>query len=254
MIWLDEGGRLRDTRLIAPPPSLCGAVEHFWIHQRLPQRRWRVVPDLSPHVIFSVAGSTAVCRIVGARSTYRDVDVSGRDLTIGVRLRPGALPQLIRGSAAHLSDRWESLESVIGSEGHRLTERLADAASDDRLPLLAQFLSAQLRPFRSIWRFETHAVADLEREWDVSRRAVYDRTLGAIGLAPKRALRIGRLHRALSALHAGATLADVALGAGYCDQSHLTRESARLLGESPGEWRRRGFSIVLDNGGRTRQE
>ena len=253
MIWLDEGGRQRDTRLIAPPPSLCEAVEHCWTHQQLPRRKWRVVPDLSAHVIFSLSGSTAVCHIVGARSTYCDIDVASRDLTIGVRLRPGALPQLIRASASHLSDRSESLESVAGSEGRRLIERLADAAPGDRLPLLTQFLSGRLRPCRPIWQFEAHAVADLEREWAVSRRAVYDRTLGTIGLAPKRTLRIHRLHRALAALHAGTTLADVALGAGYCDQSHLTREAVRLLGESPGEWRRRGFPIVQDIGDLTRR-
>jgi AraC-like DNA-binding protein len=254
MIWLDEGGRQSETRLIAPPPSLCGAVEHFWIHHRLPRRMWRVVPDLSAHVIVSLSGSTAVSRIVGARSTFCDIDVSRRDLTIGARLRPGALPQLIRDSASQVSDRWESLESVIGSEGRRLTERVADAAPDDRLPLLTQFLLGQLRPCRRISQIATHAVADLEWEWGISRRAVYDRTLGAIGLAPKRALRIQRLHRALSALHTGATLADVALGAGYCDQSHLTRESVQLLGESPGKWRRRRFSIVQDNRDRTRRE
>jgi AraC-like DNA-binding protein len=253
MIWLDEGGRQRHARLIAPPPSLREVVDHFWTHQRLPRGAWRVVPDLSAYVIFYLAGSLTDCRIVGARSTYCDIDVSRRDLTIGVRLRPGALPQLIRDSASQLSDRSESLESVIGSGGRRLTERLADAAPDDRLPLLTQFLSGQLRPCGQIWPFETHAVAYLERAWDVSRRAVYDRTLGAIGLAPKRALRIQRLHRALSALHSGATLADVALSAGYCDQSHLTRESVRLLGEPPGDWRRRGCSIVQDSGERTRR-
>jgi AraC-like DNA-binding protein len=253
MIWLDEGGRQRHTCLIAPPPSLRGVVEHLWAHQRLPRGTWRVVPDLSAHVIFSISGSTAACRIVGARSTYCDIDVSLRDLTVGVRLRPGALPRLIRDSASQLSDRSESLESVIGSEGRRLTERLADSAPDDKLLLLTQFLSGQLRSCHQIWPFETHGVADLAREWNVSRRAVYDRTFGALGLAPKPALRIQRLHRALSALHSGATLADVALGAGYCDQAHLTRESVRLLGEPPGKWLRRGCSIVQDSGERARR-
>jgi hypothetical protein len=76
MIWLDEGGRHRDARLIAPPPSLRGVVEHFWIHQQLPKVTWRVVPDLSAHVIFYLSGSTAACRIVGARTPYCDLDVA----------------------------------------------------------------------------------------------------------------------------------------------------------------------------------
>jgi hypothetical protein len=47
MIWLDEGGRQRFTRLIAPPPRLRGVVEHFWTQQQLPGATWRVVPDIS---------------------------------------------------------------------------------------------------------------------------------------------------------------------------------------------------------------
>jgi hypothetical protein len=34
-------------------------------------------------VIFALARSPAVCRIVDARSTYCDIDVSRRDLTTG---------------------------------------------------------------------------------------------------------------------------------------------------------------------------
>ena len=83
--------------------------------------------------------------------------------------------------------------------------------------------------------------------WGISRRATYDRTIEAVGLAPRLAFRIQRLHAALAQLHSPAPLADVAIGAGYADQPHLTRESAVLLGEPPGEWRRRGCSIVQDN-------
>jgi AraC-like DNA-binding protein len=171
--------------------------------------------------------------------------VSGRDLTIGVRLRPGALPHFIRDSASQLTDRSESLESIIGSSARRVTERIAEAAPADRVPLLTEFLSHHLGQdhIPPITKF---SVVDLERGWGLSRRTVYDRMINAIGLGPKAACRIQRLHIALANLHSGARLADVALGAGYADQPHLTREAVRLLGESPGYWRRRGCSIVQD--------
>jgi AraC-like DNA-binding protein len=253
MIWLDEGGRQRGLHLIAPPPNLRGVVEHLWVHRALPRNTWRVVPDVNAYVIFHVVGGMAGCRVVGARRKYCDIKVSGRELTIGVRLRPGVLPQLIRDSASQLSDRSEPFESVLGPEGRRLTDRLVDAAPGNRLPLLMEFLSDQLHGCGQRWPPGMGSVADLGSKWGLSRRAAYDRTIDAIGLAPKLAFRIQRLHKALFCLHTDASLADVALSAGYCDQSHLTRESVWLLGESPGEWLRRGCSIVQDSGEQTRR-
>src|SRR5262245_60539425 len=100
VIWLDEGGRQHGLRLVAPPPALIHAVEHLWVHPALPKRAWRVVPDVSAYLIFSLldtsAGLRADCRVVGARNRYCDIDVGERTLTIGIRLRPGALPCLLR--------------------------------------------------------------------------------------------------------------------------------------------------------------
>src|SRR4051794_30574470 len=108
MIWLDEGGRQRHARLIAPPPGLRGLVEHFWIHETFPKHVWRVVPDLSAYVILSTTRDNAVdvdCRVVGPRSSYCDIDVGGRELTIGARLAPGALPLFLHDSASQLRDQ-----------------------------------------------------------------------------------------------------------------------------------------------------
>jgi hypothetical protein len=77
----------------------------------LPKDGWRIVPDISAHVIFSTThgpgGLVAECRIVGARTTFFDLHAAGRTLTIGARLRPGVLHQLVRDSAAaiHGSER-----------------------------------------------------------------------------------------------------------------------------------------------------
>jgi hypothetical protein len=103
MVLLDEGGRGRPhTRLISPVANLSIWVEHFWIQEGYgpsPNRPWRILPDSSPHLIFSIErgspqGASASFGIVGARSIYRDIDVTSRTTTVGARLKAGALFEL----------------------------------------------------------------------------------------------------------------------------------------------------------------
>jgi len=60
-----------------------------------------------------------------------------------------------------------------------------------------------------------------------------------------RMLRFGQVGRALRAGNTG-DLADVALSAGYFDQSHLTRDARDFAGVTPGELRK---SLLPDGGG-----
>jgi AraC-like DNA-binding protein len=57
-----------------------------------------------------------------------------------------------------------------------------------------------------------------------------------VGLAPRRLLRIVRLHRVPGACHLRPRWADLAADAGYADQHHLVREFRSLLGETPVSW------------------
>ena len=78
MVRLDEGGRAAtDVRIFAPAPALRPWIRHASI-QPGPARHapWRVVPDTSPHVIFSVAGALpALLRDDAVILTDRSVDV-----------------------------------------------------------------------------------------------------------------------------------------------------------------------------------
>ena len=83
-------------------------------------------------------------------------------------------------------------------------------------------------------------VDDLRRHAGLSARALHARVSAAVGLSPKRALRIERLHAALHSVASGAGLSFAASAAGYSDQAHFTRDSRSLLFESPAAWLRRG--------------
>src|SRR4051794_15877302 len=119
MVRLDEGGfAAREVRIFAPRPSLRRWVQHVSI-QPGPARHggWRVVPDTSAHIVISVmTDGAARCRVVGARRTYADIDVSGRRFTVAVRLQPGALPALTREGAASFTDRAFDAADVYGRD------------------------------------------------------------------------------------------------------------------------------------------
>jgi len=62
----------------------------------------------------------------------------------------------------------------------------------------------------------------------------------ATGLTPHRWLVQRRLEQAMDLLlGSNLPLAEIALDCGFSEQSHFTRTFTRLVGTSPGEWRRR---------------
>ena len=62
---------------------------------------------------------------------------------------------------------------------------------------------------------------------------------GSTGLPPHRWHLNLRIERARAMLtDAGASLADVACATGFADQSHFTRVFSKIVGTSPGAWRR----------------
>jgi AraC family transcriptional regulator len=62
---------------------------------------------------------------------------------------------------------------------------------------------------------------------------------GSTGLPPHRWHLTLRIERARAMLtDAGASLADVACATGFADQSHFTRVFSKIVGMSPGAWRR----------------
>lgn len=245
MVRLDEGGRAAsNVRLLAPHPALRDWVQHASIQPGpTGSRPWRVVPDTCPHIIFTVTSTGSRCRIVGARRTFADIDVVDRLMTIAVRLQPGALPAVIRDDAWVLTDRSVNIEDVFGAAGRRLMDELSGLSPVSVAARLMDATDARVRGriasgfARVLWR--AVRVSAMEHQLHLSARALHTRAVRDLGLAPKRALRIERLHAALRAAASGDRLVSAALKAGYSDQAHLTREIGSLLGEPPTAWRRR---------------
>jgi AraC-like DNA-binding protein len=255
MVCLDEGGRgRRAIRLIPARADLQPWVEHFFIQVRIcaERRQWRVVPDTSSHVIFSLTNGKPHCRLVGSRSSYCDIDTSHRRVTVGARLRPGALVHLTRCAADGLTDGSFPMEDIFGAAGRELGARLAEDTPREALLRLGRFLMAKLDGCQPDFRLEralrlARSVGAAAEMLNISPRTVRARALQVCGLGPKRILRIRRLHRALACgAEPLAVWSDVASRTGYADQAHMVREFQSLLGDSPESWRRRAAADLFN--------
>lgn len=69
----------------------------------------------------------------------------------------------------------------------------------------------------------------------LSTRQLERRFLVATGVTPVSYARTMRLQRFLATARTGVSLAERARAAGYADQSHLTRDTRRLIGRTPAE-------------------
>jgi AraC-like DNA-binding protein len=175
--------------------------------------------------------------------------VSGHQLGVQVELSPaGALALL--GDVEAYNDTVVPLDDALGRQGTRLVEQLADAPSwGARLDVLdVSFAAAELPALAPevVWlRKQLVAsqgqarVEPLMDETGWSRRHVTNTFRRQLGIAPKAYARLLRFQHATGLLMErppSRSLADIAMAAGYYDQSHLSRDFAAFAGMTPGSY------------------
>jgi AraC-like DNA-binding protein len=186
-------------------------------------------------------------------------DVSRPVPSVGAVLEPGAASLLFDASAAALAGRHTPLDAFWGADAELLCEELAGiSALDRRLLAFERRLRERLPSVCGLHPGVAHALRRLVpaepggplAPAGAVGRAAAETGLGhrrfgrlfrdAVGLSPKRWARLRRFQYALRRATADplASWADVALGAGYCDQPHFTREFREFSGLSPREYGR----------------
>ena len=262
MISLDQAGQaIRYTEMQAPPPGLSPWIEHTWI-TRLPDHitenassgSWKIVPDLSPNLLIHRTRAGTSFRLVGPRTRALEIDVRDRFWSVGVRLRPGVLPELARTEAHELADSSCSPTRLWGDQ-EALHEALSRASGPAAaLSRLLEFLGT-LPPSTPDWRARILSgvpgqptpgrVASLAERHGISRRTLQSTALRELGMTPKTVLRIRRLYGALRAALTGRDpqWSRIAHASGYYDGAHLSREFRALMREEPTLWFRRALPL-----------
>lgn len=174
-------------------------------------------------------------------------------------LAPWAACALARGAPlGHFADRRLDLADVLSPRCvAEIEDRLHGSDPDQRGRAFASWLEARTAAVQlpDVAR-RTFAVADalmrdsfddLETHLSVMRlpvgRRQIERDLARwIGLSAKGLIELGRMQRVLRRIRAGEGLARVAAVERFADQAQLTRITRRVLGETPGQLRRAGWT------------
>ncbi|MDM0013605.1 AraC family transcriptional regulator [Variovorax sp. J22P168] len=261
----------------APCPSLRRFVRALWASEPAAGDaravgggvvREHVVPTGEMHLVLRLSGpplrlfagptdtrgwTVGHALVGGARSRFHARDVSQPAHSVGVQLLPGAAQALFGLPADALAEQHVPLDALWGASaaGEALERVHAPATAEGRMDALQALLLERLDPWpqalhpaiaQALARLGGGAtVGSLAAASGYSHRRFIALFREATGLAPKRLERVQRLQRVLAtgADRAGALpWAELALQAGYGDQSHLHRDFVEITGLTPQAWRR----------------
>ncbi len=162
---------------------------------------------------------------------------------------------------ADLTNRVVPLDDVLGPAARRLVDELQSAVSwEQRFAIVEREVLARLAKARALtpevqcsWHRLSRAhgmvaINDLVRETGWSQKHLIARFREQLGLSPKTLARVLRFGRAVTMIKRGSgeKLSDIALGCGYYDQAHFSRDVTEFAGISPRELVR---SFLPDSGG-----
>lgn len=229
----------------------------------------RVLPDGAVRVIVDVSpgdaghGPGANVYVAGATLRPAFVRLSGTLEGLSVTLAPGASAAVLGVPAGELRDLTVPLDALWGASARGLAYELTaapDAAA--RARILTSALLSRLRAQADVRRTRApapplvHAVralgthrgagtpAAVAAQLAIGERRLQQLFREHVGLTPREWHRLARLHECLRLLRTTSRprWPDVAVAAGYYDQSHLVNEFRALCGLTPGAFLARSVS------------
>ncbi len=233
-------------REFRPDHRLRPFVECGWLRSGSATPAIRVMPDGCVDIFVTTQGEVM---IAGPANTFYDLPAGDQGIFAGLRLRPGSAAAVIGCPASEFRDLRVPLDSAFGVAGSRIIESLLAATTpDQRMSLLADLLADYFavtdpvvdrpvaRAVAALRAQPDRAVSALADEIGLSERQLRRRFEAAVGYGPKRLGRVFRFQRLLDLIHAAhgrAGWSELAIAAGYADQSHMINECLALTGGHP---------------------
>lgn len=249
------------TSSLWQPPHLARYVERFWYSAGTTSAsRERLLPNglvelavclAEPHRLIEGAGSqTLRLCLTGLQTGAMVIEHPDYHRVLGLRLHPAGAYALLSLPMGEVSGLTVDLCDVLGTAASELAERCHEAPSVEHCFKIAgdwvseRVIRARALDPRVAWsagRIEQSSgrvpIAELREATGLSKTRLANVFRDQIGVLPKVYSRIVRYRRALALLdRASPVLAEVALDAGYYDQSHMTTEFRELGGLTPREF------------------
>ena len=247
------------------PRHLASAVEGLWYFEgtlthlrerHFPTGRAEIVVHLGARYRHVVDGSrTEAFPLACAAGLLLGPDVIEAppepNAVLGIRLRPLGAFKVLGHPLASITGITVDLEDLAEGEARRLADRCADAPTPRaRLRAAAAWLEDRLRAGPRVdpavaWmsdvieaRDGSVSIRELTQRTGWSRTRMNEAFRAQAGVSPKRLARIHRFRRALDlVMQSDHTFAEVALEAGYYDQSHFNGEFREMSGFTPSAYR-----------------
>jgi len=250
-----------------PAAPLARFVDHLWSFSDVPaHEKERIIPcgtlelvinlDEDEFRIYGAEESQRCTRFAGAMvsgaySRPFVIDTREHASVIGVHFKPGGALAFLAGMPLDaLADAHVELETLWGRHARELREELCLAPSAPRRfqileRALLERLSDSFEPDPTVraalqslsgGRKVREVAADLA----VSHRKLLQIFSAGVGMTPKVFARVARFQRAVSLAQAASEpeWSQLALAAGYFDQSHMIRDFSAFSGFSPAVFRR----------------
>jgi AraC-like DNA-binding protein len=251
-------------REIVPPPALSNIVRYFWIIEsdEAPATiaTYRLFAESAPGLVFFYHCNYGL--ISGLTETHREFVMSGSLGIVGAYLFPYAIPLLFRETCDKLSNSSVEIHEFLGNDGLRLKERVVNAcSSDQRVQIIGDYLIMKVKKIserenslhagiREIVRSNGGVSIDaLVQGIGISSRQFDRRFLTAAGISPKTFARLVRFQSTLQLSNKMRirNLTELAMYAGYCDQSHFIREFKEFSGLVPSAYFKMQNQNIADN-------
>jgi AraC-like DNA-binding protein len=190
-----------------------------------------------------------LAHIIGPMSRSRRTVPGGSFAQVGAYFTASGARDFLHVRVHELTDKVVALQDLWGAEAIGLEERLGELANDaDRVAAVEAALLRRLKSIRkrrigfdlgrltayAQQRAGTLSVAAMADLAGVSRQYLSRTFQDEIGVNPKLFLRLTRFRALLAASSSGSQhWADLAIRAGYADQSHMIADFRRFSGSTP---------------------
>jgi AraC-like DNA-binding protein len=245
-----------------PSPRFARLIKCYWTlddnssEQECPEP---ILPDGCPEIVFNFSepiqrhhGSEVEIQpsaiVVGQMETSVVIEPTLPISLFGVRFHPHGLYHLIKQPLHELTNRIEEVGAVFGQIGRELEERINNSKNiDERIVLFENLFSRSVEEYVEKENFSEIAggiiyecngsikIDDLAEALKTNSKMIERRFLREIGITPKRLCRIARFQETarLISVSGVRNWADLAVDAGYFDQSHFIKEFKKYSGLTP---------------------
>ncbi|HYD78511.1 MAG TPA: helix-turn-helix domain-containing protein [Paucimonas sp.] len=245
--------------LSLPSAPLRDFVSHYWLSLDNPDPRCAISPDGAIDLVVELNGASVSSRVYGTATAHSDIPLGRGSHYLGIRFRPGQSRHFLDAAPYELTDACVDAPGLLSFGLEDVPEGIGRSDVFARLDKILQRHVAAKRPARAdiddvislivagrgMLRIEDAAAA-----FGRSRRQLERVFLETVGVSPKFFSRITRFRRACALIArppaALAALADIALEAGYADQSHMNHEFLDFANTTPASFMRHRVAFLQE--------